>query len=342
MAIMIKPLHYLQAKIAIHAVRSLVNYAERRGVDRGLLLDEANLCEAQLNDGRLLIDVSRYEDIFSLASGMLDDPLMGFHHGQQFEPERWGVLGLIVLTSSSIAEAMAAQYRFQSLSGNMGAPVQANHGQVSTMQWVPSYNCSHHMVEHIITGLVCTARTLTNQTDYSPSAVYFTHAAQGPLAVYEDYFECPVHFHAEHNALVLDNALLHSPLSKADIETNKVLLQYAQSLLAHQSFTSPMEVIKDYVMKTLPDHVPDLEEVAKYLNLSVRSAQRKLQEYGTSYSEVLDAIRKELALTYLQQTSNSVLYVSEHLGFSEQSAFQRAFKRWTNTTPRRYRMGLAQ
>jgi len=70
--------------------------------------------------------------------------------------------------------------------------------------------------------------------------------------------------------------------------------------------------------------------------------QRKLQEHGTSFSQVLDAIRKEMALTYLRQTQNSVLYVSDRLGFSEQSAFQRAFKRWTGMTPRRYRSAITK
>ncbi len=340
MMVMNQSLTYLQPKIAVYAVRSLVNYAERRGLDREVLLNEANLSESQLNEGRLLIDVRRHEDIYSLASGLLDDPMLGFLHGQQYEPERWGVLGLVALTSNSIAAAMSAQFRFQSLSGNMGAPLQLNHGQLTTMQWVPAYNCSHHMSETIITGMVAFARNLTNQADYSPSAVYFTHPALAPVDLYERYFECPVHFNAEHNALVIENGMLQWPLRKTDMELNKVLMEHAQSLLTQQSFTSPMEVIKDYVIKNLPTHVPDLDEVAAYLNLSVRSAQRKLNEYGTSYSQVLDAIRKELALTYLRQTSNSVLYVSERLGFSEQSAFQRAFKRWTNTTPRRYRLGI--
>ena len=127
-------------------------------------------------------------------------------------------------------------------------------------------------------------------------------------------------------------------LEGGDPETHKVLVTHAQTLLAQQSSSSPLEVIKDYIIKTIPDHVPEVEEVADYLNLSVRSTQRKLQEYGTSFSQVLDAIRKELAITYLQQTQNSVLYVSERLGFSEQSAFQRAFKRWTGQTPRQFRL----
>ena len=123
-----------------------------------------------------------------------------------------------------------------------------------------------------------------------------------------------------------------------DKDLNTLLITRAENLLEQQTSNSPVEVIKDYVIKTLPDHVPDIDEIALYLHLSVRSTQRKLQEYGTSYSQLLDVIRKELALTYLLQTSNSVLYVSERLGFSEQSAFQRAFKRWTGLTPRGYRV----
>ncbi len=331
------PSSYFQPKIAVQAVRSLINYGERLGLDRELLSQVANLSENQLNDCRLLIDVERYEDIFTLACEELQDPMLGFHHGQYFEAERWGVLGFIALTSQSIGAAMEAQYRFQSLSGNMGAPLQSGSGNIISQQWVPAYNCSHHLTEQIITGQVSLARLLINQSHYAPEAVMFTHKAQGPKTDYEAYFNCPVHFGAEHNALVIERSMLQLPLRRSDGEMNKLLTGHAVSLLAQQTFSSPMEVIKDYVIKTLPSHVPDIEEVASYLNLSVRSTQRKLQEYGTSYSQVLDAIRKELALTYLRQTQNSVLYVSERLGFSEQSAFQRAFKRWTGTTPRRYR-----
>jgi AraC-like DNA-binding protein len=325
-------------KIAIQPVRSLINFCERQGLDRSSMLQATSLSEDQLNDGRLLIDVNRFEDLYRHVSMNLRDSNIGFKFGQIFEADRWGVLGYIALTSQSMVAAMEAQYKFQSLSGNMGAPLQLNHGAVTTLQWVPAYNCSHHLPEQIITGLVSLARILTNNNKYTPSSVFFTQKAHGDKASYTHYFNCPVNFSAEFNGIIMSNQELNSSLTKSDFELNQVLIQHAQSMLAHQTFSSPMEVIKDYVIKTLPTHVPDIEEVAKYLNLSVRSTQRKLHDYGTSFSQVLDAIRKELALTYLRQTHNSALYVSERLGFSEQSAFQRAFKRWTGTTPRRYRM----
>jgi AraC-like DNA-binding protein len=335
---MYKPFTTFDPKIAIQPVRSLINYCERQGLSRPALLQAANLSEDQLNDSRLLIDVDRLEDLYKFASNGLNDSNLGFKFGQYFEADRWGVLGYIALTSQNMVAAMDDQYKFQSLSGNMGAPVRLNHGAVTTLQWVPAYNCSHYLPEQIITGLVSLARILTNNDRYNPITVFFTHKPHGNKASYTDYFNCPVNFSGEFNGIVMDNLELQGSLRKSDVELNAVLVRHAQSMLAHQTFSSPIEVIKDYVIKTLPSHVPDIEEVAEYLNLSVRSTQRKLQDYGTSFTQVLDAIRKELALTYLRQTHNSVLYVSERLGFSEQSAFQRAFKRWTGTTPRRYRV----
>lgn len=332
----------LGPKIAVQPVRSLINYCERNGVDRMALLKAVSLSEDQLNDGRLLIDVQRYEDLFYFASKALNDPVLGFSFGKLFEPDRWGVLGYIAMTSKSISAAMEAQYKFQSLSGNMGAPIQVSSGMVTSLQWVPAYNCSHHLSELIITGLVSLSRILTNDNCYAPSAIYFTHKPQDSIEKYERYFNCKVNFDGPFNGVVMNNNALQANLRKSDVELNKVLVQHAQLLLTQQTYNSPIEVIKDYVIKTLPSHVVEIEEVSDYLGLSVRSTQRKLQEYGTSYSQVLDAIRKELALTYLRQTQNSVLYISERLGFSEQSAFQRAFKRWTGTTPRRYRVSILE
>jgi len=334
--------HHFLPKIAVQLVRSLINFGERKGLSRLSVMQVASISEDQLNDCRLLIDVHRYEAILSHISEALNDPQLGFHHGQQFEAGRWGVLGMIAATSQSFQAAIEAQYRFQSLSGNMGAPLQSCEGDITVLQWVPAYNCSYHLAEQVVTGLVSLARELTNEIDYAPNAVHFTHHCHGKNTAYTGYFKCPVYFNSTFNGLEIDNELLQVPLRKSDAETHKVLIDHASSLLEEQTFTSPLEVIKDYVVKTLPSHVPDIEEVSKYLNLSVRSTQRKLNEYGTSYSQVLDAIRKELALTYLRQTQNSVLYVSERLGFSEQSAFQRAFKRWTGNTPKRYRSAMLE
>lgn len=327
----------LYPKIAIQPVRSLVNFAERRGMQRQALINQISLSESQLNDSRLLIDVMRFESLVRYVAEQIDDAHLGFHMGQQFEPDRWGILGLIALSCPNVMAALDAQYQFQSLSGNMGAPMLSTYEKTSILQWVPAYDCSHHASEMIITGLVSLTRVLINQADYSPIKVTFTHAPLAGSEEYADFFGCDVAFSAQSNSLTINNELLQTPLRHGDGETYQLLMRHAESLLTQQSFSSPLEVIKDFLLKTLPDHVPDIEEVAEYMGMSVRSTQRKLSEFGTNYSQVLDGIRKELALTYLVQTKNSMMFISERLGFSEQSAFQRAFKRWTGVTPKQFR-----
>jgi len=336
------PFTTFEPKIAVQPIRSLINYCERNGLARGDLLQAVSLSEEQLNDGRLLIDVQRCEELYAFTSKALNDEMLGFKFGQIFESDRWGVLGYIALTSLNLADAMKAQYKFQSLSGNMGVPTLTLDDTNSTLQWVPAYNCSHHISEQIITGFISLARTLTNKGGLAPEGVFFTHKAHSGRAYYEAYFNCPVKFDSTFNGIVIPNTELQAPIRKSDSELNKVLCDRASAMLAQQTFNSPMEVIKGYILKTLTDHVPEIEEAAQHLGLSVRSMQRKLQEHGTSFSQVLDAIRKEMALTYLRQTQNSVLYISDRLGFSEQSAFQRAFKRWTGMTPRRYRSAISK
>jgi AraC-like DNA-binding protein len=336
------PFTTFEPKIAIQPVRSLINYTERLGLDRSELLKAISLSEEQLNDSRLLIDVQRFEELYVFASGALKHTTLGFEFGKIFEADRWGILGYIAITSLNLGDAMSAQHQFQTLSGNMGAPILTSDDKQATLQWAPAYNCSHHVCEQIIAGFVSLARTLTNRQELTPEGIFFTHEAHGEASYYENYFNCPVKFNATFNGILIHHSDLISPIRQSDMELNEVLIGRARAMLAQQTSHSPMEVIKGYIVKTLPDHNPEIEEAAQYLGLSVRSTQRKLQEYGTSFSQVLDAIRKELALTYLRQTQNSVLYISERLGFSEQSAFQRAFKRWTGSTPRQYRTAITQ
>lgn len=324
-------------KIAIQTLRSLLYYAERQGQSCDHQLQSLPFSHEQLNSSRLLVDVSLYEAQLASLSKLLEDNALGFHLGQEFQPDRWGILGYIAVTSSSIDDALQAQYAYQSLSGNMGTPYKVVVDDITHVQWVPSYDCSYHMAEQIITGLVTMARYLTNDQLYSPEQVCFTHECMGNKEDYEAYFNCPVKFQQDSNEVLVKTENLNKPLFRSDVELNRLLRNRADTLLVELTESSPVDVIRDYVLKTLPTHVPEIEEVASVLNVSSRTLQRKLKEQGLSFSGLLDSIRKELAITYLTQTESSLLFISQRLGFSEQSAFQRAFKRWTGTTPNHFK-----
>ena len=157
---------------------------------------------------------------------------------------------------------------------------------------------------------------------------------------YEEFFNCSVHFEHDFNGIEIDKASLDVPLITVDNSINEVLCDQANKMLGDIVEQSPIESVNQYIINHLPLGVPEIDEAAKQLGLSVRTLQRKLSDNEQTFTSMIDSIRKELALSYLKNTNTKVIYITQMLGFSEQSAFQRAFKRWTGHTPKQYRLSI--
>ncbi len=327
---------YLMPNIALDTVRSLVNYLSLQGLERAELLNEVDLSESQLRESGQLIPTGVYDQLFTMAQTKLNNPMLGFEFGQQIEPDRWGVLGYIAYTSPTFAEALASQRKYQSLVGNLGTPTTEEQGDSLLLRWIPSSPCSHHTVEEILTGWIALARKLAIQPT-QVEAVYFSHACQGDIAVYHDYFNCELYFNHDFNGMLINKTLLDIPLGKYDPNINRLLCSHAEQQISQLVEQLPIETITQFIGNQLPRGVPDIADAASSLHMSVRTLQRKLAEHELSFSGLVDSIRQDLAIRYLKDTETKAVYISQMLGFSEQSAFQRAFKRWTGSTPKQYR-----
>jgi AraC-like DNA-binding protein len=90
----------------------------------------------------------------------------------------------------------------------------------------------------------------------------------------------------------------------------------------------------------LPDEVPDFEALAAELNMTAATMRRRLAEEGASYQGIKDQLRRDLAISYLSHSNRSVMDIALELGFSERSAFHRAFLKWTGASPGEFRRGL--
>jgi AraC-like DNA-binding protein len=165
--------------------------------------------------------------------------------------------------------------------------------------------------------------------------VRFTHRATDPtlLPRYEAFFESKVRFGAAHTEMLFDESVLAAPLPTADANLLAVLLPLAT---AQRERSSPHPLVTDQVRRALRAALcnddAQLESVAKRLGMTGRSLQRRLKDEGTVFQTVRDAARRDLADHYLGQ-GMSFAEISFLLGFSEPSAFFRAFKRWTGLTP---------
>lgn len=324
------------SQISTEAVRALVNYLAIRGVERPECFHALGIGEAEFNKTRF-IESDDYEALYHKGSEHLNDPNLGFHFAQQTDADKWGVLGNIAFTSDNLGQALALQQKYQSLSGSIGAPIFQEDERTITLLWVPSRKYSHHIAEEIITNWVEISRRLTNQP-LKPITVFFSH--QRPLEhqnQLQHYFKCAVTFGDKQNGLVIDKAILNMANSRANSELNAVLTRYADQLISELSKQDPVSTASKFIRNALPTFQPKLSDLSEYLNASERSVQRQLATKNTSFKTLLAEIRKELSEFYLCNSDYTIEEISELLSFSEPSAFIRAFKAWTCTTPAKYR-----
>ena len=147
----------------------------------------------------------------------------------------------------------------------------------------------------------------------------------------------PLRFHAEEFALVFSRVDLETPLPSANEALAQLHDRFAGEYLARFSTSRITHLTRQTLCRLLPQGEPKRERVAQALHLSQRTLQRRLQEEGTSYQQLLDDTRRDMAEQYLQQPGLTLLEVAYLLGFADPSNFFRAFRRWFGCTPNEYR-----
>jgi len=177
------------------------------------------------------------------------------------------------------------------------------------------------------------------------AAVDFTHRAPGDgaaaAAAYRAWFDAPVRFGAEHTQLVVTKAALAAALKTADPNLAAILSRHADELRARDPGGPPLTAQIRRILRTaLRDDRGHVDLVARQVGMTARSLQRRLKDEGTSFQALREDVRRELANRYLDDDL-SIAEISFLLGFSEPSAFFRAFKRWTGLTPVEARSRLA-
>jgi AraC-like DNA-binding protein len=171
-----------------------------------------------------------------------------------------------------------------------------------------------------------------------PRRVSFRHAAPPDLSEHERIFATRLSFGVPRNELAVERAVLELQLVRADPRLSQVLDQHVRDLVAR---APAQQSLADRVRRYLRDAFPGgdfaLESIGRRMGTSARTLQRQLSAEGTSYRQILEQARQELALRYLAETQTPIKEVAALLGYAELQAFYRAFERWTGLPPAAYR-----
>lgn len=322
-------------------VYSLLAYAVQKGVSPERLCKLSGIdWETIRRRGTVAIMPKQLNDLWMNASHLSNDPLFGLHFGESMQLAALGIVGQIVQNSRTVGEALSHAAEFVHLITNLFGMAVTQDDESFTVQFVPDKDKANqypfvfrHMIDlsmalvmHEVDGLVLDR--------IKPKAVVVPYeVAEYPE--YERIFRCKPTEQTDKYALKFDNHYWNEPILTANYELQSVLLQKASAMSDTIGDRQPLkERICTYLLANAYLGIPTLEGIAANFNTSARSLQRKLQEEGVTYQQLADSIRKSLAVHYLESGKYPVKEVSYILGYNELSAFTRAFKRWTGTTPK--------
>lgn len=318
--------------------RGLLSSAERVALSREALLTRAGLDPEELESPDGQIPQERHLALWRLIGARSQDPCFGLHHGESMTLGHIGAAGYAASSSPTLGAALSSVDRYSRVLTEFLESSycrrQAGPGMVMTL---PSCRLSDDMADAAVASDVSLARYLTGR-HIRPREVWLQRRRPAQRTEYERIFDCPILFDHRHNAVLFEPETLDLPLPSADPLLVLYIDRAFRANLAFRPSHGGLYVeLESAVLEQLAQGDVRIEQVAPRLGMSARTLQRRLKDRGLEYQGLLDTIRQRLAMELLGNRRVSIKEICYRLGFSEPSAFRRAFKRWTGQSPAAYR-----
>lgn len=285
--------------------------------------------------------VADWKLMLQTAAASLNDPMLGLHLGQTISPKHLGVLGYVLLSCGTLGAALQRLQQYHQLIYDVNPMEMTNSGSKITLVWGQTMGRPGPLVdETAISALVQFCRDIIAKPNYSPVSVAFINPTPPTTKPYQEYFGCPVEFEQAETRVTIELADLQTPLRTADSALIQILEQQANAMLSElPSYNStPFSTeIQALVVSQLHQSEPSAASIADLLNVTTRTLNRRLATEKTSFRHILQQTRHQLAMDYLQDPRLQLAEIALLLAYSEQSAFNRAFKAWQGQTPAQYR-----
>jgi AraC-like DNA-binding protein len=327
----VRPFH-MSARVGA----AIVNAAAALGAEPTELAANVGFDPKDAEDPEALMSSVTEEALWREGARLLHDDDFGLHVAELLRPGSFDVLDYVVRNAPTLREAFARWARYNRLEHDVAVFTLIDQGPVVRIEHtlIGGAVQHRHSAESTLAAQVVAAEQLTGMR-LMPQAVEFRHAAPLSLKEHVRIFGVAPRFLAPVNAIVWAREALERPVRAADAALSRLLERHADALLA--SLPSPSQGHADrlrvWLIRNLEEGDTTLARAAAELKLSERSLQRRLAEQGLSFDGLLDEVRHALALRYLADPKIAISALAYRLGYSDASAFHRAFRRWTGTSP---------
>jgi AraC-like DNA-binding protein len=289
-------------------------------------------------NNKFRIESHKITSLFKLAVDATQNPAFGLKVASHIHPAGLHALGYSLFASSTLEDFSLRLARFfRALSDNANLRLEESDDSFQLYVEVINPNLSLETVDGFISVIIKICRYIY-YPDFSPRAIELVRPEpESHKEDYSEFFRAQVQFSRPHNIIHFPAKDMRQPLPAADTELARRNDEIVIEHLARLEKNDLVRQVEALIIQMLPSGECTKDKIAVRLNMSPRSLQNKLEQRQTSYKEILDQLRTNLACQYMSQKNLSISEITYLLGFNDTSNFSRAFRGWVGLTPSEYR-----
>ena len=332
--------------LSVASINLILFAARQQGVETDVLARAVGITPEQLRDpdGRVLIQ--QVQALWREVVAATGDPMIALKLGEIVNPVAIGVLAYVMMHCPTLGRAFEKLCQYQDIvcEGIVTTGRRSPSGDefvLSLRVTSPDIIYLEYTLDSELSIYLSAMRALTGQP-VAAKEIRFAYPRPADTREHERVFApAKLVFGAPETIMVLDAALLDIPILNASPSMSLLFEKHANDILHKLKAPSLSSRVKSEIVTIMKGEEPTLSTVADRLAMGVRTLQLHLKEAGTSYQQLLDEARKELAVRHLREPNLSTTDIAYLLGFAEPSVFFRSFKKWTGQTPGAYRLAQA-
>jgi len=326
-------------------VVALSTYLMANGISRAKLTERFGNTLLLTDDQEARIPLEHYVQLWDAAIRWTGDAALGLKLGVQHDVSEMGIVAHVVLNCENLRSGLEQYVRLFSvvndaisLSLDDDRHGKAQYASLNFMHRHPELYCIPDVERTLVLAFYRTRAWLGKELRLKSVSVQ--HQAPSYLTRYRQVFGCPVYFNQSDCKIVFEQQYFDLRPKRSSPYLKTAALQYANSLLDIFSRQPLSERVKTLIYRDIEQHEPDIVSIAARLNMSQQTLYRKLKHEGVFFQKLVESVRFTKARQLLAQSGLSASEIALMLGFSELSAFSRAFKRWSGMSPKAFRDGI--